>query len=951
MKKIITQLSYIAFFLLACSNKDDKVEESIYLKIPSEVQTLQYTEKAQTANITIETNSNDWTVQSNDNWCDVKRISSNSQVFRISVETNEETEIRETTLSLKASGIVTTIKVQQLGTAPAILLNPTSLENLPSTQSDIEISVTTNVEAYTFVIPEDAQNWVEIVETPPTRAMIEYKHLLRIKNNMSLEARSTTLSVEANSNDKEPKATLIINQKKRSTNADDVVVEGDIQIKPTSGKDNQHHAGNDITKTFDGKKGADSEPFHSPWAYPYDDPTTIFPVTLEYDFAGDNTIDYIVYYPRGGNGDFGKFKLYTANADNDSYVLEGEYDFGESNITRRLLLKNPLQKATKIKFEITSGAGGFASCDEMEFYQLNEDQSIDRLILNVFTDLTCSNLKENVTEEQINALPGILANIAVQLKNGTYDEWEKNFRIRDYEAYSDIGVWADKLMTKKYSNLDNPTGIYVKEGESIIVLVGDTYGHEISLQCISEEKSGDYVQTAANGESYFLKSGVNKINIQKAGMLFVMYTADPSEAPVRVHIPTGCGTVNGFFDLKEHKTDIKYAELLQKATYKYFCVRGEKIIFYFHTSKMREYVPNNILSAINLWDDIISWQQELMGIDDVRPSQVNNHLFAISPEGSYMWASDYRIGFVYTYLNNILLYDNVMAVKDNAWGPAHEIGHIHQAAINWPSSTESSNNLFSNFVIYKLGKYGSRGDVLSSLATARFVNNQGWYNMGTSTHQKEDTEIHMRMNWQLWNYYHRCGYNSQFWPTLFKLLRENRIIESDPGSAQLKFAKMACKAANEDLTEFFDMWGFFEPVNNVTIEQYGEFKYNVTASMIKEAKEYMATFKKKAEPFYYLEDRRQTDFDIDNYQVGDVGHYEQFKNKAKITKTITATISGQQVSIANGDEAVAFEIRKNDQLIYFSNFLNFNVPSSISLTNATIYAVQANGERIEIKNN
>ena len=26
-----------------------------------------------------------------------------------------------------------------------------------------------------------------------------------------------------------------------------------------------------------------------------------------------------------------------------------------------------------------------------------------------------------------------------------------------------------------------------------------------------------------------------------------------------------------------------------------------------------------------------------MGIDDVRPSQVNNHLFAISPEGSYMW--------------------------------------------------------------------------------------------------------------------------------------------------------------------------------------------------------------------------------------------------------------------------------------------------------------------------
>ena len=76
-------------------------------------------------------------------------------------------------------------------------------------------------------------------------------------------------------------------------------------------------------------------------------------------------------------------------------------------------------------------------------------------------------------------------------------------------------------------------------------------------------------------------------------------------------------------------------------------------MFYFHRDKMMQAVPYDILSAINLWDDIISWQQELMGIDDVRPSQVNNHLFAISPEGSYMWASDYRIGFVYTYLNNI----------------------------------------------------------------------------------------------------------------------------------------------------------------------------------------------------------------------------------------------------------------------------------------------------------
>ena len=70
--------------------------------------------------------------------------------------------------------------------------------------------------------------------------------------------------------------------------------------------------------------------------------------------------------------------------------------------------------------------------------------------------------------------------------------------------------------------------------------------------------------------------------------------------------------------------------------------------------KLRSFVPDRILSAINLWDDIVGWEQELMGIEDVWPSQMNNHIFAISPEGGYMWASEGRIGFVYTVLGDIL---------------------------------------------------------------------------------------------------------------------------------------------------------------------------------------------------------------------------------------------------------------------------------------------------------
>ena len=610
------------------------------------------------------------------------------------------------------------------------------------------------------------------------------------------------------------------------------------------------------------------------------------------------------------------------------------------------------QKVTGIKFEVKSGAGNFVSCDEMEFYRYNQKNTLEKTLLTVFDDITCSTLKEGVTDEQINALPDYFVRLAKALQNNTYDAHEKEFRIREYAPYSIPEEWATKLMTKKYSNLDNPTGISVQQGDEIIVLVGDTHGQQISLQSIWESGQ-EYKQTNVSGEVYFLSPGINKLTMRKEGQLFVMYNTDltsPDAQPIKIHIPMGSGKVTGFFDLKEHKTDEKYAELLKKATHKYFCVRGERIMFYFHTSKMQEFVPNQILSAINLWDDIIGWEQELMGIEDVRPSQVNNHIFAISPEGSYMWATDYCIGFVYTYLNNILLKENVMAAKDNAWGPAHEIGHIHQAAINWPGSTESSNNLFSNYVLYKLGKYCSRGSELNDLADSRFVYKKAWYNMGDATHQGEDTEIHMRMNWQLWNYYHRCGHNPKFWQTLFKLLREDRIVESDPGAAQLKFAMKASEAANEDLTDFFDLWGFFIPGED-TIDQYGTWKYKVTAEMIKEAKDFMKKFPKPKHAFQYIEDRKAGDTGLDT-KPSDTGYYTQFEGEVKpISSNIVYSVSGRKYTVENGENAVAFELRKNNaegELIYFFNMFSYDIPTGVDLTNTQLYAVQADGKRIEI---
>lgn len=742
----------------------------------------------------------------------------------------------------------------------------------------------------------------------------------------------------------------------------DITVEGDIQIKPTDGKANQYEPGYNIDKSMDGEfttgtSYEESSNYHSPFGN-----GTKFPVTLEYYFDGTKEMDYFIYYTRSGNGNFGELEVYTATVDNPSesdYTKQGSYDFKEKNDPSKVTFKEGV-KATRVKFVINSGRGGFASCDEMHFFQGNSSTQENKL-LTVFKDITCSEVKEGVTEQDIQALgDNFFIDLARAIQNNAYSDWEKDFRIREYKAYSEPAQWAKTLITKRYGNLDNLTGIAVEKDDEVIVLVGDTHGHDIALQCIGEEMTDfgaeqKYPQTAASGDYYILKSGINKLKMKNRGQLFVMYNCDLTShpEPIKIHIPIGSGKVTGFFDLQEHKTDMKYAELLSKATDKYFGVRGNQIIFYFHREQLQSVVKNQILSAIHLWDDIIGWQQELMGIEDVRPNLFNNHIFAISPEGAYMWASDDRIAFLYTKLDDILLKDNVMAKKDNVWGPAHEIGHVHQGAINWASCSESSNNIFSNYVLFKLGKYCSRGQEISKLAES-YRKKKSWPLLGIGSSTAEDTELHMRMQWQLWNYFHRLGNMPDFFPKLFKYLREHPLTVSNPGTAQLDYVKAVCAVSNMDMTEFFERWGFFREVKIENYEQYGKFTYSVDAMMINVTKMMInALYIKKVPPIYYLEDRKNGDVGIENYKVGDVGHYTLFKDNVKITGTPTYKLSGTSITINNGTQAVAFEIRKDSEkgeLLDFFNFLTYSIPSEVTIDETTkFYAVQADGERIEMK--
>ena len=813
------------------------------------------------------------------------------------------------------------------------------IQNFSKDAANVSISITTNL---------NVDNWEAKVTDKWLRAT-QFKNSLKISVDANIGSNRRTANVKVSSATKH--YTITVTQ----YSASDIVIEEDIQVKPYAGKASEEETDPDrsIEHSFDNKFIADGGvPYHSKWGQSAD-----FPVILEYYFEGNTDIDYFIYHTNSGNGTFGKFDVYTQTKENTEYVHQGSYDFNMRNSPSIASLKTPV-KATKVKFEVHSGKNGYVSCDEMQFFKKNKKNTLEEQLLTVFTDITCSEIKPDVTQEQIEALPEFFIQTASALKDDSYNKWEKEFRIRENSPYRSADECAENLMTRKYGDLDNPTGIYVNEGDEVVVLVGNTHGQSISIQNIGEETSKGYAQTSVNGDIYPLKEGVNKLTAKQTGMLFVMYNTNiqnPDAQPIKIHIPLGGGKVCGFFSLKEHQTNEKYKELIDKADYKYFCVIGNAIILYFHHKQLKAAVPYDILSSIELWDNMIQWQQELMGIEDVYPKQMNNHIFAISPEGGYMWASEGRIGFVYTVLGDILRKSYLMASR-NSWGPAHEIGHVHQGAINWASTTESSNNLFSNYTIYKFGQNCSRGTELAvpeyaanvkkaTLVFRRCVENKAWCDFGTD-YQGEDPEMHARMNWQLWNYYHRCGYNPQFFPTLFKLMRENRVSTQDPGENQMMYARMACRAANENLTDFFERWGFFVPIS-MKVNQYGTYNYIVTDAMIKETKEFMKQFPAPKHAFYYLEDRKKGDPGLDTTPP-DVGYFTQFAEDMKITKQITYTISGHQVNVQNGEQAVAFEIKENDNLKYFGTSFQFEIPNTISSDRVKLYAVQADGVRIEM---
>ena len=637
-----------------------------------------------------------------------------------------------------------------------------------------------------------------------------------------------------------------------------------------------------------------------------------------------------------------------------------------------------------------------------DYAQLNEK------LQQFFEDYACTQLKANyktMSEAEFKAalnaqdLPQSLIEMALRVKSDTWNDknadankYEKYFRIQEYQAYSHPQKWANdnKLMPTnfgQYSQLTNPTGITIPEKELVLLFVD----HDTPAKCFLQ---AELVQGKnKTGTTFNLHKGVNTIYANELSHLYINYMMDDvnlkyTELPkIRIHVEGG--RANGYFDATKMKNE-DWNKLRDLKQYGFFNddvirLKSKHTIHSLSLSGVEEQQKQGnwnyngedkgITGVLGKWD----WVHEIEQ-DFFRPEQFagrfNCLMFNTDAAGLYAFPYGTFIGTVSTTFSYKEWakggqYDD----GGNLWAVVHETGHHYQKLFNLARCLESSNNLWSNIALWKRGASVSRLQAPQKLFN-RFNNKKySWLDM--------DLGDRTRMYWQLWLYYVELGHKPNFFKDLFAKFRENPINFSNAKTDYLRFAQYCSEIAQEDLTEFFDFYGFFNKVgNNVTYKYnddfydkaYGSATINISQDDIDACKTAMAKYPQKNTNLIFIDERiRKTPATYeghkegemrwgtiggmdpgDNRVFGDVGHYEDFGNDKQAGTTAapqSVLLDGRTVRI-QGTGAVGYKVYdETGKLVMVANANDFLIPEKLDLSKISIKVIGGSRNEVEVIKN
>lgn len=512
-------------------------------------------------------------------------------------------------------------------------------------------------------------------------------------------------------------------------------------------------------------------------------------------------------------------------------------------------MKKTLISLTLLSF-LAFGAQGQSAKDYRDVYA----------DLALFDDALATKLKKGVKRRDINKISHpLIKEVALQQLNGQY---QSSFKNNTYRALLSPSLLGEQLsIGDGYSKYENITGVYLSVGQHVVLVDGIAEGKEVQLVVPNwlryppneEDPTKDPKGWGIEKKTFTLRNGVNIIDLKDFGSLAYIdyFSENPSqESPIHVHFLTG--KENGYFDVSKHK-DEDWNKLVDNAVFPIIDAIGKHIQVAYPVESIKKYAYGRGVELISNYDSLVYRQHRIMGLEKYNKVPENKILSRVN-YNYYM----FRDGDGVAYMGGKRGYAMQMVVDpsrvikgDPCWGFSHEVGHVHQTRpmFNWGGLGEVSNNLFSLYVTRSFGN-PTRISEQNNYAKSR----ESIINRGISFLQDDDVFNRLVPFWQLQLYFEGQGKNPGFYPDLFEAFRRQAEAsrpagrrggnwasdrmrgERNPAVHQLNFIKTACEVSKVDLTEFFDKYGFFH-VDEIDINDYGNYKYVMTQAMVDECKE------------------------------------------------------------------------------------------------------------------
>ncbi len=575
---------------------------------------------------------------------------------------------------------------------------------------------------------------------------------------------------------------------------------------------------------------------------------TEWPFYLDFYFDGVDRIDYLVHTPRQDSGNkwgaIGQLEVWVATEENPTLTKYGDYDFKEALLVSSTIeFAGGLIKPKQIQFRIKSGYEDRVSCALMQFYVRDTVEPYDHLL--VFKDGSCSEIKEGVTESDLNKIPDLFyKNMALAIFKGTYKD--KEYRIQDYRPYQHPSVMAAVNKTSKYNLKDNATGMYVDNpGSELVVFAGDLKGQSPTLNIRDYQTNKE--------ESFGLKEGLNVFYPSTKGLIYVynhtedaiplQLTTDAEKntakaKTVRVHIATGA--VNGYFDIQKHKAE-DWTTILANAKHTEIDILG----VHSHVAwNVQDYRTNNtdIVLMTNYIDELVDQQKQFLGLY-YHKKTFNNRLFLhVDYSAPAAYATDYRTAYSQGYTN---VFCTEAGFRSRLWVMGHEVGHVNQVrpGVKWGGTTETTNNLYAIYNQQQtLGEAtrltkGQNGNDNNNTYDAAFEliikGKQPW----VLPNNYDRYIAKLAPFWQLKLYFVDILKQEHFYHDLFEHYRTTADLSSSVlgdsyhGMLQLDFVRQVCNVGKMNMIEFFEDWGFLRTIDAV-VNDYGDKTIKITQEQI-----------------------------------------------------------------------------------------------------------------------